>query len=148
MDFSYYVEKLVSCQYIGREIRWTVIIKCDSAGLDLMKSKTMESLELYKHLTYEVHIKESVRVLGFCLILLPRILLTVLKIFLELLLQALSFYSYIVHLCIVMINYMFSWPSDYLIYSGKTSVYYAQVSLTIVLNLKNWKKTKGMMDED
>ena len=37
-------------------------------------------------------------------------------------------------------------PSGHLIYAGETDVSCAQVSLTIILNLKDWKKTKGIID--
>ena len=85
-------EKIVSLQDIRWEIRWAVRIKSDITSLDLMQSEILESLD-DNHFMYEVHIKEALRTLCFCLIVLPRILLTVLKIFLELLPQALRFCS-------------------------------------------------------
>ena len=41
---------------------------------------------------------------------------------------------------------MLSWPSGKLMYAGVTCLSFDQVSLTIVLNLKDGKKTIGMMD--
>ena len=75
-------EKLVILQDICWEIRWVVRIKVDSTSLDLMQSEILEILD-DKHFTYEVYIKEVVRELYFYLIVLPRILLIVFKIFLE-----------------------------------------------------------------
>ena len=57
-------EKLVSFQDKGWEIRLTVRNIGDKVNCDLMQSEILESLE-DKHFTYEVHIKESVSVLGF-----------------------------------------------------------------------------------
>ena len=69
-----------------------VRIKGDKNRLDLMQSEILESLD-DKHFIYEVHIKEAVIALCFCLKVLPRILLIVFKIFIELLPQALRFCS-------------------------------------------------------